>query len=57
MSDKVEHNIKQCNLLKSSSAKGLQPGFIYFCSRVSSHMKAENVPNSAAAVTMVNTFV
>lgn len=57
MSDKVEQNIKQPDLLKSSSAKGLQSGFIYFSSHVSSHLKAENVPNSAAAVTIVNTFV
>lgn len=57
MSYKAEQNIKTPNLLKSYSAKGLEPGFIYFSSHVSSHLKAENVPNSAAAVTMVNTLV
>lgn len=56
-SDNIEQNIKQLNLLKSSSAKGLQPSFIYFSSHVSSHLKADNVLNSAAAVTMATTFV
>lgn len=55
MTDKVEQNIKQPNLLKSS-VKGLQPGFFFF-RHVSPLLKAENVPSSAAAVTMVNAFV
>lgn len=48
---------KPNQLTEEFLCKGFQPGFIYFSSHVSSHLTAENVPNSAAAVTMVNTFV